>query len=409
MGPKPFEGTKVIDLCWSGAGVFIINLLAHYGATVIRVESAIRPDPIRRVLTYTDYSGNDPHALELSPTFAFTHPAPKMGLDLNMKNPGAKEVFKKLVAWADVVGESFPTGVMERLGFGYEELKKIKPDIIMVRSCGYGHTGPMAQQAGFGMILSAVSMMYSLAGWPDRRPVPLSSFYSDQLSPLLSMLALVAALDYRRRTGKGQYIDQSQVESSLQYLAPVLLDYTVNKRELALTGNKCDYAAPHGVYPCQGDDRWVAIAVCTDEEWDSFCRVLGNPAWTQDLRFATMASRVEHSDELDSYVEAWTKNYKAEQVMTMMQDAGVGAGIVANSRDLAEDVQLNHYNYFREAKHPYLGKGNFYHPPSIKLSEVDADVGRPNLIGEHNKYICNEILGISDDEYNQLMRDGAFD
>jgi len=409
MERKPFEGIKVLDLCWSGAGVFIINLLAHYGATVIRVESARRPDPIRHVLTYTDYSGDDPHALELSPTFAFTHPAPKMGLDLNMKDPGAKELFRKLVAWADVVGESFPTGVMERLGFGYEDLRKIKPDIIMVRSCGYGHTGPMAQQAGFGMILSAVCMMYSLAGWPDRRPVPLSSFYSDQLSPLLSMAALVAAIDYRRRTGKGQCIDQSQVESSLQYLAPVLLDYTVNKRELALTGNKCDYAAPHGIYPCRGDDRWVAIAVCTNEEWDSFCRVVGNPAWTKEPKFATLAGRIEHSDEIDSYVGAWTKDRAAEQVMFMLQDAGVGAGVVANSRDLAEDVQFKHYNYFREADHPYQGRANFYHPPSFKLSAVDADVGRPNLLGEHNEYICKEILGISDDEFAQLMRDGAFD
>jgi benzylsuccinate CoA-transferase BbsF subunit len=406
---KPFEGVKVIDLCWSGAGASIMNLPAHCGATVVRVESAKQPDPIRRVLTYTSYTRDDPHALELSAYFAFSHPAPKYGMTLDLKNPAAKDVFKKLVAWADVVGESFPTGVIERLGFGYDELKKVKPDIIMLRSCGYGHTGPLAQQAGFGMILSAVSMMYSLGGWPDRRPVPLSSYYSDQLSPLLSMLALVAALDYKRRTGKGQCIDQSQIESSLNYLAPLLLDYTVNKRELALKGNKCDYAAPHGVYRCRGDKRWVAIAVCTDEEWEGFCRVLGNPAWTKDPRFTTLTGRIKHSDELDRLVEAWTADYTPEYIMAVLQAAGVGAGVVASAKDLAEDAQLNHYEFFREVDHPYTGRANYFHPPAFKLSEAPAEVGRPPLLGEHNKFICQEFLGISDKEYARLVKAGAFE
>jgi crotonobetainyl-CoA:carnitine CoA-transferase CaiB-like acyl-CoA transferase len=299
--------------------------------------------------------------------------------------------------------------VLERLSLDYDELKKIKPDIIMLRSCGYGHTGPMAQQAGFGMVLSASGMMYSLAGWPDRRPVPLSSYYSDQLSPLLSMLALVAALDNRRRTGKGQYIDQSQIESSLNYLAPILLDYTVNNREFMLKGNKCENAAPHGIYPCRGNDRWVAIAVCNEEEWQSYCRVVGNPEWTKEPRFMTMADRIKHGDELDSLVASWTINHTAEEVMTMLQNAGVGAGVVANARDITEDPQLHHYNYFREVEHPYTGKANYYHPPAFKLSRVDAEVERPTLIGEYNKYICTEILGITGSEFDELSRNGVFE
>jgi benzylsuccinate CoA-transferase BbsF subunit len=409
MVNQPFQGVNVIDMCWSGAGASIMNLLAHYGATVIRVESARQPDPIRRVISYTKYNRDDPHALDLSATFAFSHPAPKMGMTLDLKNPGAKEVFKKLVAWADVIGESFPAGVIERLGIGYDELRKIKPDIILLRSCGYGHTGPMEQQSGFGMILSAVAMMYSLAGWPDREAVPISSYYSDQLSPLLSIVALVAAIDYRRRTGKGQCIDQSQVESSLNYLTPLLLDYTANKREFALTGNSCNYAAPHGVYRCKGDNRWVAIAVCNDEEWASFCKVLGNPDWSKDPMFMTMTGRIKHSGELDRFVETWTVQYPPEYVMEILQKNGVGAGVVANSKDLAEDVQLKYYDYFREVEHPYTGKANYYHSPAFKLSEAPAGVGRPALLGEHNKYICSEILGISDAEFNQLTRDGAFE
>jgi benzylsuccinate CoA-transferase BbsF subunit len=409
MSMKPFEGIKAIDMCWSGVGASVLNLLSQYGATVIRVESAKQPDPIRRVLTYTNYTKDTPHVLEHSAYFAFTHPAKKYGMTLDLKNPGAKGVLNKLVAWADIIGESFPTGVIERLGFGYEELKKIKPDIIMFRSCGYGHTGSMAKQPGFGMILSAVCMMYSLSGWPDRRPVPLSSYYSDQLSPLCGMLAVVTALDYRRRTGKGQCLDQSQIESGLNYLAPLILDYAANKRELALTGNKCDYAAPHGVYRCQGDDRWVTIAVFTDEEWHSFCQVLGNPAWTKDPRFMTTTSRIKNSDELDKLVEAWTINHKAEQVMTMMQAAGVGAGVVANAQDIVEDVQLEHYEYFREVDHPYTGKANYYHPTAVKLSEANAEVGRPPLLGEHNQYICQEVLGMSDADFTRLKQEGAFE
>jgi len=409
MSQMPFAGIKVIDLTWSGAGVFIINLLSHYGATIVRVENVRQPDPIRRALTFTDVKADADHILERSATFAFSHPAKKYGMTLDLKNPAGVGVFKKLVAWADVVGECFPTGVIERWGLGYEELRKVKPDIIMLRSCGYGHTGPMAKQAGFGMTLAASAMMYSLAGWPDRRPVPVSSYYSDQLSPLFGMLALVAALDYRRRTGKGQCLDQSQVESSLNYLSPMILDYEVNRREWPLTGNRCTYAAPHGIYRCQGFDRWVAIAVYTDREWKGFCRLLGDPAWTRETRFETIMGRVKNSDELDKKVEDWTGQHTVEEIMGKMQAGGVGAGIVSNARDVVEDPQLAHYRFFREVDHPYIGKLTYCHPPAIKLSESDAEVGRAVVLGEHNQYVCEEILGLSHDDYLKLKGAQAFD
>jgi benzylsuccinate CoA-transferase BbsF subunit len=408
MSQAPLAGVKVIDLTWSGAGVFIINFLSHYGATVIRVESARQPDPIRHTLTYTNAKPDDPHILEQSAYFAFSHPAQKYGMTLDLKNSRAVEVFKKLAAWTDVVGECFPTGVIERLGLGYEVLKKVKPDIIMFRSCGYGHTGPMAQQPGFGMTLAAYAMMYSLAGWPDRRPVPVSSYYSDQLSPLFGMLALMTALDFRRRTGKGQCIDQAQIESSLQYLAPLLLDYDINRRNLALTGNKCAYAAPHGVYRCQGEDRWAAIAVMTDREWEDFGRAVGSPDWSREERFKTVLGRVKHSDELDKFVESWTLNHTAEEVTRRLQAAEVGAGVAANAQDVVEDVQLKHYHYFREVDHPYMGQLTYCHPPAMKLSDAEATVGRSTVLGEHNEYICKEFLGYSQAEYLQLVREKVF-
>lgn len=409
MGKQPFEGLKVIDMTWSGAGVFILNFLSHFGATVVRVESMKQPDPIRRVYSYTDVTNDSPNAVNRGVMFAFSHPAKKYSMTLNLKNPQALDVFKRLVAWSDVVGECFPTGVMERFGLGYDVLKGIRPDVIMMRSCGFGHTGPMAGQAGFGMTLAAFAMMFSLAGWPDRGPVPVSSYYSDQLSPLLSIFGLVAALDYRRRTGKGQCLDQSQIESSLNYLAPLILDYSANGREAGIDGNRCSYACPHGVYRCKGDERWVAIEVFTDAEWQSFCGVLGNPDWTKDPRFQALEGRVAASDEVDRLVETWTAEHTAEEVMALMQAAGVGTGVVANAQDLFEDPQLKHYNYFREVDHPYIGKINYAHPPAFKMSDAESDVWRSSILGEHNEYVCREILGVPAAEYEQLVEAEVFD
>jgi benzylsuccinate CoA-transferase BbsF subunit len=410
LDKKPFEGIKVIELCWSGVGPFTANLLAHYGATMVRVESATQPDPIRLFWAYTDVKRPDePNALERSMYFPFSHPAPKYGMSLNLKHPRAVGLFKKLVEWADVVVESFPTGRVEKLGLAYDDLVKVKPDIIMLRTCGYGHTGPMAEQPGFGMTIGAVSGMCTIAGWPDLGPVPLSSYYTDQLSPLMAMASLVAAVDYHRRTGKGQCIDHSQIEAGLTYLAPVLLDYTVNKRNLTLTGNKCSYAAPHGVYPCKGEDRWVAIAVTNDIEWKSFCNVVENPEWTKDPKFGTMENRIANSDELDQHVASWTINFSSEHVQATLQGVGVGAGVVKDSKDVAEDPAWNHYEFNRELDHPYIGKKKFYHPPAMKLSNAPPDVGRPVLIGEHNDYVCTKILGLSDDEFVELLVDGVFE
>jgi benzylsuccinate CoA-transferase BbsF subunit len=404
---RPFEDVKAIDFTWSGAGPFIINFLAYYGATVIRVESASRPDPIRHSFQYSKKI-EDP-GLERSPIFAHTNPVRKLDISLNIKHPKGVEIFKRLVAWADVVLENFTTGALERMGLGYEELKKINPGIILLRSNGYGHTGPMASQPGFGNTITAVTGFHGIAGWPDRPPVPIAYLYTDLLSPLMGGLTMISAIDYQRRTGIGQCIDLSQVEAGLNFMSPVILDYTVNGRELALTGNKCVYAAPHGAYRCKGDDRWIAIGVYNDEEWDRFCHVVGNPAWTKDARFNTLSDRVKNSDELDRHVEGWTINFTAEQAMAMLQAAGVSAGVAANAQDAESDPQLKHYDFFRELDHPYLGKMNFYHPPSFKLSKAAAELNRPPLLGEHTEHIYTKILGGSDEEFVQLMEQGAFD
>jgi crotonobetainyl-CoA:carnitine CoA-transferase CaiB-like acyl-CoA transferase len=407
---KPFEGIKLIQLCWAGVGVYTCNYLSHYGTTTIRVETATRPDPVRIWAPFAPTrKPGEPMGMERSAFFSITHTAPEMGISLNFKQPEAIEIFKKLVAWADVVAEGFPAGVMDKLGLGYEGLKKINPQIIMFRTCGYGHTGPMADQPGFGSILTAVTMMDNIVGWADRPPVPPSTYYTDQLSPMYASLAIMAALDYRRRTGRGQYIDHSQIEAGLNYMTPLILDYQVNNREFQPKGNKSDYTAPHGIYRCKGDDRWVAMAVTDDEEWRSFVKVIGSPKWAQDSKYASAAGRVKHSDELDELVASWTANYPPEEVQKILQAAGVGAGLVSNAKDLDEDPQMRHYNFYREMEHPYMGKLRYYHAAPLKLSAAEAAVKRPVLLGEHTEHICTEILGMSQSEVDTLRKKGVFE
>jgi crotonobetainyl-CoA:carnitine CoA-transferase CaiB-like acyl-CoA transferase len=406
---KPFEGIKLIQLCWAGVGVYTCNYLSHYGATTIRVETSTRPDPVRLFAPFAPTKPGEAVGLERSAFFSITHTAPEMGISLNFKQPEALEIFKKLVAWADVVAEGFPAGVMDKQGLDYEGLKKINPNIIMFRTCGYGHTGPMADQPGFGSILTAVTMMDNIVGWPDRPPIPPSTYYTDQLSPMYATLSIMAALDYKRRTGKGQYIDHSQIETGLNYMTPLILDYQVNHRELKPQGNKSDYAAPHGIYRCQGEDRWVAIAVTNDDEWQSFAKAIGSPKWALDKKYAKAADRVKNNDALDKLVETWTINYPPEAVEETLQQAGVGAGVVANAQDIDEDPQMNYYNFYREIEHPFMGRLRYYHPAPIKLSAVETAVGRPVLLGEHTDYICTKILGMSQGEVDKLRQKGAFE
>jgi benzylsuccinate CoA-transferase BbsF subunit len=409
LNKRPLEGVKVIQLCWAGVGVYTTNFLSHYGATTVRVETSTYPDPVRTFEPYAQTTKpGEPVGLERSVFYSITHTAPELGMVLNLKQPESMEVFKKLVLWADVVAEGFPAGVMDKIGLDYEGLKKIKPDIIMMRSCGYGHTGSMSAQPGFGSIITAVTMMDIFTGWPDRPPLAPTTYYTDQLVPMYAALAIMVALDYKRRTGKGQYIDQSQMESGLNFVTPLILDYQANKRKPSLKGNKSDFAAPHGVYRCKGEDRWVAIAVTTEEEWAAFKKVLDNPPWTSLPEFGTMAKRIKNSDKLDGLVADWTSSLTAEQVMGVLQGAGVGAGVVSTSKDLDNDLQLGYYNFYRQIDHPFMGKLRYYHPAALKLSRAETEVKMPVLLGEHTDYICREFLRMSQAEIENLRSKGVF-
>ena len=397
MGKLPLEGIKVADFTWVWTGPTTTKVLADFGATVVRIESSKRLCVWRITPPFKD----DIIGPNRGAVFNSINTG-KLSVTIDLSNPKGLEVAKKFVAWADIAADNFAGGAMKRMGLGYDELKKIKPDIIMMSSALMGQTGPWHDSPGYGDQLSAISGLHEISGWPDRIPGEIG-FYTDFIAPRFNALTILAALDYRRRTGKGQYLDVAQHQGGVQYIAPLLLDYVVNKRVATREGNRDPYAAPHGCYRCKGDDRWCAIAVFTEEEWQNFCKVIGNPPWTKDPRFATLKSRKENEEDLDKHVEKWTINLTDREVMMQMQKAGVGAGLVGTTEDQMEnDPQLKYRNFYQEQEHPELGK---YRPPRqpCVLSKTPCKISRAPLIGEHTEYALKEILKMTEDEIEKLV------
>ena len=279
----------------------------------------------------------------------------------------------------------------------------------MVSASMQGQTGPYSRHLGWGYQLVALSGFMHITGWPDRGPATPHGAYTDWTAPRFAAAALVAALDYRRRTGKGQYLDVSQFEASMPMLAPLILSHLVNRDVPGRVGNRCSYAAPHGVYPCQGEDRWCAITIFTDEEWRSFCNVIGNPEWSKDSKFDTLLGRKMNEDELDRLVGEWTINFSPEEVMQRMQANGVPAGVVQDAKDVYEDEQFKHRGYlWAIPDHREMGQLS-YLGQAAKLSETPAIPRMPApCLGEHTELVCREILGMSDDEFTRLLNEGVF-
>lgn len=400
---QAFEGINVADFSWVGVGPYTTDYLARHGAEVIKIESVSTPDWLRVTPPFRD----DRPGLDRSAFFSSANSG-KLSLSLNLSHPGSTDVARRLIKWADIVGESFTPGTMERWGLGYEDIKRIKPDIVMFSSCMQGQTGPHARHPGYGIPLTALSGFTNLTGWPDRDPVGPFGPYTDFVAPRFCAVALIAALTYRRKTGKGQYIDMSQLEQGMQFLAPVMMDYAANGRVWQRNGNRDSCGALHGAYRCQGEDRWCTIAVFTDKEWEGFCRVIGNPPWTREERFSTHQCRLENTDELDRKVEEWTISHSPEQVVEWMQAAGVAAGLIETGEDMRNDPQLSHYDHHQVLDHPEMGTYTETQT-AFRLSGTPGRVKRSPLLGEHSSYVCTEILGFSDAEFAQMVADGIIE
>ncbi|MFQ5826691.1 MAG: CaiB/BaiF CoA transferase family protein, partial [Dehalococcoidia bacterium] len=401
---KALEGIKVADFTWVLAGPLITKCLADFGATVVRVESGKRLDLTRATIPYKDGKPGP----NRSGSFRLYNSS-KYSLCLDLSQDRGLEVARRLVAWADVVVENFAPGTMEKMGLSYRHLRQIKPDIVMLSSSNQGQTGPHREHRGFGWNLGGLAGFNHVTGWPDRIGVAPNTAWTDFFAPWYATVSILGALDYRRRTGEGQYIDLSQYEAGLSFLSVALLEYAANGRERTRQGNRSPRAAPHGAYPCRGEDRWCVISVHTQEQWRAFSQAIGDPVWVRDPRFATLEARKEHEDELDVLVAAWTLGLAPEEVMAGLQRAGVAAGVVENAQDLLErDPQLTHRGYFQFLDHPDMGPSSHIYWPA-HLSLTPAQLRYAPLLGEHTEMVCREILGMSDGEFQELRAVGVLE
>jgi crotonobetainyl-CoA:carnitine CoA-transferase CaiB-like acyl-CoA transferase len=404
-GTRPaLDGLRVVEFGVFAAGPTVGKHLGEHGAMVVRVESRSRPDGFR--VHYPPYKDNVP-GLNRTGTFAIFNDS-KMGVTLNLKHPHAGELAHRLVAWADVLIENFVPGVMARNGLDYDSVRGINPALVYLSSCNMGQTGPKAGQRGFGSQLTSQSGFTYLTGEPDGDPMLLFGPYIDFVAVGFGLVAVLAALDHRRRTGQGQHIDLSQYESGLQFIAPALLDVEINGRVASRMGNRSRFASPHGAYPCRGDDRWCAIAVRSDEEWRALCAAAGHPEWAADARFESLAARKAHEDALDTLVAGWTRGREPREVMERLQAAGVRAGAVNRLSDLFSDPQLAHRRVWRELEHPELERFYYEAPPFI-LSETPARLYRSPLLGEHNTAVYRDILGLDECQIARLAQEGVIE
>jgi len=399
-----FAGLKVWDSSWVGVGPLTTRYLGDYGATVVRTESARNLDTLRRIGPYKDGIPG----INRSQFFA-EYNTSKLGVGVNFTTPEGRELGLKFAAWADVVVESFSPGVMDRFGLGYEALKAVNPSIIMLSTSMNGQTGPRRSFTGFGTGLAAMAGFVDLTGWPDRTPGTPYGAYTDFIAQRFCGTAMAAALDHRRRTGEGQYIDVSQYEASAQFLAGLLLDADVNGRIRSRDGNRDLHAAPHGIFRCRDEgelDRWVAIAVETEAQWAAFIRRIGAPAWASEARFASLADRKAHEDALEALVSAWTADKTPAEVVEQLQPE-VPAAPVLTGLDLFTDPQLHHRGYLHTLHHGEVGDIPYEGSQVIATATQPWPRKAAPVFAADTVQVLRDFLGYSEAEIEDLVAKGA--
>ncbi|MEW6301259.1 MAG: CoA transferase [Thermodesulfobacteriota bacterium] len=398
----PLEGIRIADFTWVWAGPFATLQLAHLGAEVIRVETTTRVCVTRRIPPFADGQAGPNRS-----GYYNQYNQGKASICLNLKNPEAREVAKKLVAVSDVVAENFAAGVMDKMGLGYEALKRVKPDIIMIAMSGYGASGPESSYVSYGPAQVPMSGLSSLTGFPGFPPMHVGFSYGDPNGGLHGAFAVLAALMHRARTGEGQFIDLSQWETSVVILGEGLMDQVMNGTQPPRMGNRDPHMAPHGLFRCQGEDRWVSIAVANDHEWQRLCEGMGQPHLAADPRFATLAARKRHEDELEALVSAWAETLTAEEMTRRLQAVGVAAFPALTNKELAEDPHLETRGYFVELPHPEVGVRRHAGVPWV-FSDTPCQVRRPApLLGQDTDDVMQRVLGYSAEEVEGLKARGV--
>jgi benzylsuccinate CoA-transferase BbsF subunit len=404
MSALPLRGIRVVDFTWHGAGPYTTKVLADHGADVIRIESTKRLDRLRVLPPFRDKIKGD--SVNRSGYYADRN-SNKQSVTINLKHPSSAALILRLAEQSDIIASNFTPGTMESLGVGYEAVRAIRPDIIFLEMGMQGAYGPDASLVGYGQTVSALTGLHHLSGLPGRVPVGTGTNYPDHVpAPSHAAFAVLVALRHRRRTGEGQYIDLSQAETMVSLLGPSVLDWTVNSHNTMPQGNRSPEAAPHGVYPCAGNDRWLALSVGTQEQWTSLVDELG---LTDDPRFATLDDRHRNHDALDTEISGRTRELEPFDLMTRLQKRGVAAGVVQNYQDLLEtDPQLRHRNHFVVLDHPEMGP-SAYNAPPFTLSGPDEPTMRTPapLLGQHTRQVCADLLAMSDDEIDRLIAEGV--
>lgn len=427
--PMALEGVRVLDFCRLGFGSQATLILGCLGADVIRVESTTRPDPIRVMPPFIPEPGEQGEGFgaatlanaqkTVSPNrggiFYKYNTGGKRSIAVDARHPEGLDVLRRLVAVSDVVTESFAAGTLARWGLGYETLRELRPDVVYVSMCGYGHTGPDSRYVTMGPTAQALTGLTHLVGLPGREPAGWSFSYLDHVGGYLGAVAVLMALAHRRNTGEGQHVDVSQLEPATALAGALILDRTVNGRSARRLdfppGNRRG-GAPQGAYRAAGDDKWVVISCRTDDQWRAFVNAIGRPAWTEDASFASQAARIEHADELDRHVEAWTSSRDRYEVMHLLQGAGVPAGAVQDAADrLERDEQLAARGHFTALSNSEVGELPLEGVP-FAMSATPPHTGGairrgPPCLDEDGDAVLRELLNLPDTEIARLRAAGA--
>ncbi len=398
----PFADITVADFSWVGVGPISAKYLADHGARVMRIESESRPDVLRANVPFRD---NLP-GIDRSQFFGDFNTS-KQSISLNMKEPQAIEIAKQIISKADVMIESFAPGAISRMGLDYAQVRQLNPGLIMISTCLMGQTGPAAQLAGYGYHAGAIAGFYEVTGWPDRPPNGPWVAYTDTIAPRFISVLLAAAIDHRRRTGEGCYMDVAQIETALHFLGPELLDVQTSGNAATRLGNRSAYLAPQGCYPCQAEDTWCAIAVDSDAQWQALCEVMQRADLADHSAYANHAGRLAAHDTIDEAISTWTKDQTAPEVMARLQAGGIPAGVAQRSSDLLRDPQYAHRHFYRDHEHPVMGLTS-YAGHQYRISDYDNGPRAPApTLGQHSFQILSEYLGLDDAAIAEAYASGA--
>lgn len=406
MKPLPLEGLRIIDLGWVWSGPMVGYILADMGAEVIKVEHSERLDNTRlRGSPIIDGKKIQGKSIELGPYYHNLN-RNKLSIRLNLKHPKGIELFKALVKASDVLIENFTPKALSKLGLGYENLKEVRPDLIMLSLSTAGQEGPISDMLGYAPVISSLSGLESLVGYEGEPPLGMMTFgLSDPSAGTHAVFAIMAGLYNREGTGEGVYIDMSQFEVSCSLLGEALLEYQINGRIMGPQGNRHNNQCPHGIYPCKGEDQWVAISADSDESWEKLRHVMGDPDWAKDPEFQKESGRLARKGELNGKLAAWTTRLSRDDIVEGLQDHGIAAVPVLSMEEQYKDRHYQYRRIHQEVTHPLLGKELLFAVP-WKLSETPGTIRKSApLLGEHDNYVYETVLGLSPEDVQKLKEE----